>query len=159
MARSASPVPEGYSTVTPVLTLEDTRKAIEWYKKALGAEEHGISEGPDGKVMHAAIRIGRSYLILHDEMMGAKAPRKLGGSPVELFVYVDDCDAVYKRAVDAGAKPTMPVEDQFWGDRWGALTDPFGFGWQIATHKEDLTKEEIEARQSEFFAEMAGKMG
>ena len=72
---------------------------------------------------------------------------------MELFVYVDDCDAVYKRAVDAGAKPTMPVEDQFWGDRWGALTDPFGFGWQIATHKEDLTKEEIEARQSEFFAD------
>jgi len=157
MARAASPVPKGYSTVTPVLTCEDTRKAIEWYKKALGAEEQSTSVGPDGKVMHASIRLGTSYLMLHDEMMGSKAARRLGGSPVELFLYVDDCDALFKRAVDAGAVAKMLPSDQFWGDRWGAFTDPFGLVWQVATHKEDLTKEEIESRQAEFFAEMAGK--
>jgi uncharacterized glyoxalase superfamily protein PhnB len=157
MAKATSPIPKGYSTVTPVLTCEDTRKAINWYKKALGAEELSLSAGPDGKVMHAAIRIGNSYLMLHDEMMGAKGPRALGGSPVHLWLYVDDCDAAFKRAVDAGAVANTPVSDQFWGDRWGTFTDPFGLGWSVATHKEDLTKEEIEARQSEFFAEMAGK--
>lgn len=160
MTRAASPVPKGYSTVTPVLTLEDTRKAIDWFKKALGAEQQGeIAVGPDGKVMHSAIRIGNSYLMLHDEMMGAISPRKLGGSPVELFLYVDDCDALFKRAVNAGAVGKVPPSDQFWGDRWGVFTDPFGFVWQVATHKEDLTKEEIESRQSEFFAEMASKTG
>lgn len=157
MAKATSPIPKGYSTVTPVLTLEDTRKAIDWYKKALNAEELSLSAGPDGKVMHAAIRIGGSTLMLHDEMMGAKAPRTLGGSPVELWLYVDDCDAVFKRAVDAGAVAKVPVSDQFWGDRWGVFTDPFGLGWSVATHKEDLTKEEIESRQSELFAETAGK--
>src|SRR4051794_40665666 len=101
MAKAASPVPKGYSTVTPVLTLEDARKAIDWYKKALGAEEQSVSAGPDGKVMHAAIRIGNSYLMLHDEMMGAKSARTLGGSPVDLWLYVEDCDAAFKRAVDA----------------------------------------------------------
>ena len=157
MAKATSPIPKGYSTVTPVLTCEDTRKAIDWYKKALGAEELSVAEGPDGKVMHAAIRIGNSNLMLHDEMMGAKGPRALGGSPVEIWLYVDDCDAVFKRAVDAGAVAKMPVDDQFWGDRWGAFTDPFGLAWSVATHKEDLTKEELEARQNEFFAEMAVK--
>jgi uncharacterized glyoxalase superfamily protein PhnB len=157
MARAASPVPKGYSTVTPVLTLEDSRKAIDWYKKALGAEESGVSVGPDGKVMHAAIRIGNSYLMLHDEMMGAKPARALGGSPIELWLYVDDCDALFQRAVDAGAQAKVPVADQFWGDRWGVFTDPFGLSWSVATHKEDLTKDEMEARQSEFFAEMAGQ--
>jgi PhnB protein len=156
MARAASPVPKGYSTVTPILTLEDTRKAIDWYKKALGAEEQSISVSPEGKVMHAAIRIGNSYLMLHDEVMGAKGARSLGGSPVELVLYVEDCDAVFKRAVAAGAAVNAPVSDQFWGDRWGAFTDPFGHGWQVATRKEDLTREEKESRQSEYFAEMAG---
>lgn len=159
MAKAASPVPKGYSTVTPVLTLEDSRKAIDWYKKALGAEEQSVSAGPDGKVMHAAIRIGNSYLMLHDEMMGSKSPRTLGGSPVDLWLSVDDCDAAFKRAVDAGATPKVPVSDQFWGDRWGVFTDPFGLEWSVATHKEDLTREEIESRQSEFFAATAGKSG
>lgn len=157
MAKATSPVPKGYSTVTPVLTHENTRKAIDWYKKALGAEELSISAGPDGKIMHAAIRIGSSYLMLHDEMMGAKGPQKLGGSPVELWLYVDDCDAVFKRAVDAGAVAKTPPSDQFWGDRWGVFTDPFGLAWSVATHKEDLTKAEIESRQEEFFSAMAGK--
>jgi PhnB protein len=157
MAKATSPVPKGYSTVTPVLTLEDSRKAIDWYKKALNAEEQSVSAGPDGKVMHAAIRIGNSYLMLHDEMMGSKSSRTLGGSPIDLWLYVDDCDAVFKRAVDAGATPKMPVSDQFWGDRWGVFTDPFGLEWSVATHKEDLTREEIEARQEQFFAAMADK--
>ena len=157
MAKASSPVPKGYSTVTPVLTLEDSRKAIDWYKKALGAEEQGVATGPDGKVMHAAIRIGSSQLMLHDEMMGSKSPRTLGGSPVDLWLYVEDCDAAFKRAVDAGAVAKMPVSDQFWGDRWGVFTDPFGLEWSVATHKEDLTKEEMEARQKELFASMAGQ--
>jgi PhnB protein len=157
MARATSPIPKGYSTVTPVLTLEDTRKSIEWYEKALGAEKEGISEGPDGKVMHAAIRIGDSHLMLHDEMMGTQAPSTLGGSPVELWLYVDDCDALFERAVGAGAVAKVPVSDQFWGDRWGVFNDPFGLTWSVATHKEDLTRDEIESRQNEFFAEMAGK--
>src|SRR6185503_11480143 len=159
MAKSAKPVPEGYSTVTPVLTCQDTRKAIDWYKKALGAEEGYVSTGPDGKVMHAAIRIGESYLMLHDEMMGTKSARALGGSPIELWLYVDDCDAVFKKAVDAGAQAKVPIADQFWGDRWGVFADPFGLTWSVATHKEDLSHEEIEARQNEAFAEMAGKGG
>ena len=158
MAKATSPIPKGYSTVTPMITMEDTRKAIDWYKKALGAEEPSISAGPDGKVMHASIRIGNSYLMLHDEM-GDKSARTLGGSPVDLFLYVDDCDAFFKRAVDAGAVVTVPLSDQFWGDRWGVFTDPFGLGWQVATHKEDLTEEEMESRQREAFAEMAGKVG
>jgi PhnB protein len=159
MARAASPVPKGYSTVTAVLTMQDTRKAIDWYEKALGAEEQSISTGPDGKVMHASIRLGTSYLMLHDEMAGSKSPRAYGGSPVELFLYVPDCDAVFKRAVDAGAEGKVPPSDQFWGDRWGVFTDPFGLSWSVATHKEDLTKDEIESRQSELFAEMVGKTG
>jgi len=157
MATAVSPIPKGYSTVTPVLTMQDTRKAIAWYEKALGAKEQSVSEGPDGKVMHASIRLGTSYLMLHDEMAGSKAPRAFGGSPVELFLYVDDCDAVFKRAVDAGAEGKVKPSDPFWGDRWGVFTDPFGLSWSVATHKEDLAKDEIESRQTEFFAEMAGK--
>ena len=157
MTRATNPVPEGYTTVTPVVTLENTRKAIDWYKKALGAEEQHTSVGPDGKVMHSAIRIGDSHVMLHDEIAGSKSPRAFGGSPVELFLYVKDCDAVFKKAVDAGAEGKVPPSDQFWGDRWGVFVDPFGLAWSVATHKEDLTKEEIEARQSEFFAEMAAK--
>lgn len=157
MARAANPVPKGYSTVTPVLTLEDTRKAIDWYKKALEAEEQYTSVGPDGKVMHAAIRIGSSYLMLHDEMMGTKGPRSLGGSPIELWLYVEDCDVVFDRAVAAGAVAKVPIDDQFWGDRWGVFADPFGLTWSVATRKEDLTQEEIEARHEELHGAMAGK--
>ena len=133
MARAKSPVPEGYSTVTPVLVHADTKKAIDWYKKALGAQEQRIWMDPEGKVAHASIRIGNSYLMLHDEMMNTKSARALGGSPVELWLYVEDCDAVFDRAVKAGATPVVPMGDQFWGDRFGAFTDPFGLGWAVAT--------------------------
>jgi PhnB protein len=152
MTRATSAVPKGYTTVTPVLTCENTRKAVDWYKKALDAEELSFATGPDGKVMHAAIRIGNSHVMLHDEMMGSKSPRSVGGSPVELFLYVEDCDALFQKAVKAGAASKQPVEDQFWGDRWGVFADPFGFAWSVATHKEDLTHDEMEARQKEAFA-------
>jgi PhnB protein len=155
MAKAKSGVPEGYQTVTPMITYDDTRKAIDWYKKALGAEELYTAAGPDGKVMHAEITIGSSRLMLHDEMHGSKSAKSLGGSPVVLWVFVENCDALFDRAVAAGAKATMPVEDQFWGDRGGTLTDPFGVGWWIATHKEDLTPQEMNERQAEFFDRMA----
>ena len=158
MAKATSPIPKGYSTVTPVVTLDDTRKAIDWYKKALGAKEQSVSKSPEGKVMHADILIGNSHLMLHDEMMGTRSAKKLGGSPIELWLYVEDCDAVFKKAVDAGAKATFPPTDQFWGDRHGSFTDPFGLSWSVATHKEDLTKAEMERRQEAFFAEMAEKV-
>lgn len=156
MTKAKNAVPEGYHTVTPVLTLDDARKAIDWYKKALGAEELFVSPGPDGKIMHAEIRIGSSKIMLHDEVMGEKGPKGLGGSPIGLWLYVEDCDALFNRAVQAGGEMKMPVADQFWGDRFGALKDPFGYTWSIATHKEDLTREEIEVRQAEFFEQMAG---
>ena len=157
MAKATNPIPAGYATVTPVLTHRDSKKALDWYQRALGAEQESLSVGPDGKVMHAAIRIGNSHLMLHDEMMGSKSAPSLGGSPVELWLYVDDVDRVFERAVAAGAKAQQAVSDQFWGDRWGVFTDPFGLTWSVATHKEDLTKDEIEARMEKQFAEMAGK--
>jgi PhnB protein len=157
MARAKQAVPEGYQTVTPILTLDDAKKAIAWYVKALGAEELSRSDGPDGKVMHAEIRVGTSKIMLHDAMMGNKSPKDLGGSPAGLWLFVDDCDAVFNRAVAAGAQVTMPIADQFWGDRCGNIKDPFGFGWAIATRKEDLTREEMDRRAADFFKQMASQ--
>ena len=157
MARATSTVPTGYSTVTPVITCRDAREQIEWYERAFGAKRHSISPGPDGKVMHADIQIGSSHVMLNDEVMGAKATQTIGGSPVELFLYVDDCDAVFDRAVKAGAKEKMRVDDQFWGDRMGILVDPFGLSWSVATHKEDLSPAEMKERQDQFFSQLAGK--
>ena len=155
MAKAKHAVPEAYQTVTPMITFDDTSKAIAWYERALGAEKLHSSAGPDGKIMHAEIRIGSSRLMLHDEIMEGKSARTLGGSPVTLWVFVEDCDALFDRAVAAGARVTMPMADQFWGDRGGALVDPFGLGWWIATHKEDLTPQEMKVRQEEFFEQMA----
>lgn len=157
MAKAKSPIPEGFQTVTPSLTLDDARKAMDWYQKALGAEVLSIADMPDGKVAHAEIRIGTSKIMLHDAMMGMKGPKEFGGSPAGLWLYVEDCDALFNRAVEAGvAEVGMPLADQFWGDRSGSFKDPFGYTWTIATHKEDLTPEEMEQRQNEFFAQMAG---
>src|ERR1700689_3355736 len=128
MAKAKHAVPEGLHTVTPMLTLDNAARAIEWYKKALGAEEITRSVGPDGKILHAMVRIGDSRLMLHDAMMGGKGPGAIGGSPVSLWIYVEDCDALFNRAVAAGAQvppgPMGQVADQFWGDRCGTLTDP-----------------------------------
>jgi PhnB protein len=148
-------VPEGFHTVTPQLTLDNAAKAIDWYKQALGAEEVSRSTGPDGKIMHAEIRIGDSRIMLNDAMMGGKGPLALGGSPASLWVYVENCDALFNRAVGAGAQVRMPIADQFWGDRCGSVSDPHGYTWSIATRKEDLTRQEMEQRATEFFKQFA----
>jgi PhnB protein len=150
MGKAKTPVPEGFQTVTPVLTFDDSTKAIDWYRRALNAEEVSCSKGPDGKVMHAEIRIGSSHIMMHDAMRGRKSPAQLGGSPASLWLYVDDSDALFNQAVAAGATVEAPMGDQFWGDRFGAVTDPFGYGWAVATHKEDLTPEEMQQRQAEY---------
>lgn len=155
MAKAAKAVPEGYHSITPSLTLDNASETIEWYKKALGAEELSRSVGPDGKIMHAELQIGDSRFMMNDVMMGAKGPKAYGGSPASLWLYVNDCDAVFNRAVAAGATVTMPVADQFWGDRGGAITDPAGYNWWISTRKEDLTRDEINKRAADFFKQMA----
>jgi PhnB protein len=159
MAKAKSAIPPGHYTVTPQLTLDNAANAIEWYKKGLGAEEVSRAAGPDGKIMHAEIRIGNSLIMLNDAMMGAKGPLALGGSPAALWVYVEDCDALFNRAVKAGAKtssgPMGQMADQFWGDRCGTVTDPQGYQWTIATHKEDLTPQELQQRQAEWMKQFA----
>ncbi|HSE91747.1 MAG TPA: VOC family protein [Methylomirabilota bacterium] len=157
----ATLVPEGYHTVTPYLTIRGAADAIEFYKRAFGAQETERMPGPDGKgIMHAEIRIGDSVVMLADEMpsMGCRAPQTLGGTTSYLFLYVTDVDAAFKRAVDAGAKATMPPTDMFWGDRFGKLTDPFGHEWGLATHKEDVPPEEMKRRAAEAMKQLsAGK--
>ncbi len=158
MAKAKRPVPEGYHTVTPQLTFENTGQAIDWYKRALGAEEISRSAAPDGRIMHAEIRVGDSRLMLNDEMGGGKSARALGGSPMSLWVYVDDCDTMFNRAIAAGAQVAGPMgqlADQFWGDRSGTFSDPFGYRWSVATHKEDMTRDEMERRGAEFMKNMA----
>ena len=156
MARAAKGVPEGYHTITPQLTLDNAAQTIDWYKKALGAEEVSRSVGADGKIMHAEVRIGNSRIMVNDVMMGAtKGPQAFGGSPASLWLYVNDSDALFNRAVAAGGTVQMPMADQFWGDRGGAVTDPEGYTWWIATHKEEVTPDEMEQRAKEFFKQMA----
>jgi PhnB protein len=155
MAKAKKPVPEGFHTVTPQLTLDDAARAIDWYKTALGAEEVSRHAGPDGKIMHAELRIGDSRIMLNDAVMGGKGPKALGGSPASLWIYVEDCDTLFNRAVKAGGEIRMPMGDQFWGDRCGAVVDPHGFTWTIATRKEDLTQDEMEKRGAEFFKQFA----
>jgi PhnB protein len=150
MAKAAKSVPEGYHTITPQLTLDNAAQAIDWYKKALGAQELSRSTGPDGKIMHAEIKIGNSRVMVNDVMMG-KGPQAFGGSPASLWLYVEDSDALFNRAVGAGAKVQMPLADQFWGDRGGAVQDPAGYTWWISTRKEDFTPEEMKQRAENFF--------
>jgi PhnB protein len=163
MAKAKSPIPEGFHTVTPQLTLDNCADAIDWYKKGLGAQELSRAVGPDGKIMHAEIKIGDSKIMLNDAIMGGKGPKAMGGSPISLWVYVDDCDALFNRAVKSGAEvmpgPMGAVMDQFWGDRSGTLTDPHGYRWTIATHKEDLTPQEIQQRQEAFMKQFAAAKG
>ncbi len=154
MAKAAKGVPNGYHTITPQLTLDDAAKTIDWYVRALGATEVSRSVGPDGKVMHAELTIGNSRIMVNDVMMGAKGPLAFGGSPAALWLYVDDSDAVFERAVAAGATVQMPMADQFWGDRAGAVADPAGYTWWIATRKEDFTPEELKERADAFFKQM-----
>jgi PhnB protein len=156
MAKSTQAIPKGYHSVTPSLVVAGAAKAIDFYKKALGAEELMRFPGPDGSVMHAEIRIGDSTIMLADEMpeQGGRSPKSYGGTPVSFFVYKENVDAAWKRAVDAGAKEIMPLDNQFWGDRTGCLEDPFGHRWWLAQHVEDLTPEEMQKRGDAFFSQM-----
>jgi uncharacterized glyoxalase superfamily protein PhnB len=159
MAKAKKPIPEGFHSVTPQLTLENAAQAIDWYKKAFGAEERARATGPDGKILHAEVRIGDSSIMVNDAMMGGKGPKAMGGSPASFWIYVPDCDALFKRAVGAGGQvapgPMGQMGDQFWGDRCGTLTDPHGYRWTIATRKEDLTPQEMKQRQDEWMKQFA----
>jgi PhnB protein len=148
MASNVKAVPEGFHTVTPYLIIKGAAAAIEYYKKALGAKERMCMTQPDGRVGHAEVQIGDSVVMLADEFpeMNVRSPKSIGGSPVTIHLYVDDVDAVAKKAVAAGAKELTPVKDQFYGDRAGKFEDPFGHIWYISTHKEDLSPEEIQKR-------------
>ncbi|MGH7315524.1 MAG: VOC family protein [Candidatus Rokuibacteriota bacterium] len=153
-------MPEGYHTVTPALTVKNAPEAIEFYKRAFGAQELMRFGGPDGKsIMHAEIQVGDSRIMLGDEQpsMGCLAPASVGGPTSSLYLYVADVDAAFTRAVAAGAKVLMPVTDMFWGDRFGQVEDPSGHRWGLATHVEDPSPQEIERRQREFFASMSKK--
>ena len=158
MAKSVKPIPDGYHTATPYLRVRGADKAIEFYKKAFGAEEMVRMPGPDGKtIMHAELKIGDSPIMLGEESkeMNALSPQSVGGTGGGVHLYVRDVDAFVTKAVAAGAKLAMPVADMFWGDRYGKLTDPFGHEWSVATHKEDLTPEQTDERAKKFFAEFA----
>jgi PhnB protein len=146
MNMSVKAIPDGYHTLTPFMTVRDGARAIEFYKQAFGAVEKGVMKGPDGKVMHAELRIGDSLFMLADEFpeYGALSPLSTGGSGMGLHIYVEDVDSAFDRAVKAGAKTEMPVTDMFWGDRYGKLADPFGHKWSIATHKRDMSREEMD---------------
>jgi uncharacterized glyoxalase superfamily protein PhnB len=149
------PVPDGFHTLTPGVIVKDAARAIEFYKKAFGAEERSRLSGPDGtSVMHAELKIGSSILMISEENVsrGARSPHSLQGSPVSLNLYVPDADALFKRATEAGAKEKQPMMDAFWGDRYGTVIDPFGHEWGLLTRKEDLTPEEIAKRGREWMA-------
>jgi PhnB protein len=149
------PIPEGYSTVTPSITLRDTAKAIDYYKRAFGARERAIMRGPDGKVMHAEAQIGNSIIMFNDEVMGSRSAETQGGSPVSFYLYVENVDEAHKKAVSEGAESTMPPTDMFWGDRMSSIKDPFGLRWSFATHVKDVTPEEMKRGQEEFMKQMA----
>jgi len=161
MAKAKSPIPEGFHTVTPQLTLDNCADAIDWYKNALGAQELSRAIGPDGKIMHAEIKIGNSRIMVNDAMMGGRGPKAIGGSPASFWLYVEDCDSLFNRAISAGGQIAHGgmgnMQDQFWGDRSGSLTDPHGYTWTIATRKEDLTPAEMKQRQDEFMKQFAAQ--
>jgi PhnB protein len=153
---AAKPIPEGYHTVSTYLAVEDAARAIEYYTNAFGAKEHVRMDAPGGKIGHAELVIGDSRVMLSDPFPQAstRPPKELGGTSASVFMYVEDVDAVVKQAVDAGATVTMEVADQFWGDRFGTITDPFGHVWSIATHVEDVPPEEMAERAKAAMAAM-----
>jgi len=158
---AAKPIPDGFHSLTPYLTVKDAPRAIEFYQQAFGAEVRGIHCTPDGKIMNADLKIGDSILLLNEEFpgMGPKSPQSIGDSPVTIHIYVEDVDKLFSQAQAAGAKASMPLMDMFWGDRYGQLTDPFGHRWSMATHKEDLSSAEIERRGRATFEKMAARSG
>ena len=153
-------IPEGYQSVTPMFIFKDARKAMEFYKKAFGAQERFVMPGVDGKgVMHAEVQIGTSIIMIGEESphCPSKSAETMGGSPIGFYVYLENVDAAFKKAVDAGAVIQMPVEDMFWGDRMGTVQDPFGYTWSLASHTKDLMPEEIQEGAKVAFAKMAEK--
>ena len=155
MSNKVKPIPDGHRTVTPYLAIKNAAKALAFYKEAFGASESYKLMMPDGRLGHAEIRLGDSIIMLADEFpeFGGKSPETLGGSPVSIHLYVEDVDAFFKRALAAGARERKPVMDQFYGDRSGELEDPFGHLWWVATHKEDVSPEEMQRRVQAMFAE------
>ena len=153
----AQAVPEGYHTITPYLEVDDAEAAIDFYGRAFGARERTRMQGPDGKIAHAELEIGDSVLMLSDPFpqFVTRNPKELGGTSVGIFMYVENVDELFQRAVDAGATPAMEPEDQFWGDRYASVTDPFGHVWQIATHVEDVPPEEMAERAKAAMAAMS----
>lgn len=145
------PVPEGFHTVTPYLVVDDGARALDFYQKAFGAKERMRMPGPDGKISHAEITIGDSIIMLGPAQAdtGVRSPQSVGSSTVSIFLYLDDVDSTFKKALSAGAKEAQPLADQLWGDRYGRLTDPFGHSWSLATHKEDVSPEEMSRRMQE----------
>ena len=150
------PIPEGYHSLQPYLAVEDAAKAIEFYKRAFGAKERVRMDGPEGTIGHAELEIGDSVVMLSDPFPQSSTtpPKQLGGTTAGLMVYVQDADATFKQALDAGATESMPLQDMFWGDRFGQVTDPFGHLWQIATHIEDVPPEEMAERAKAAMASM-----
>src|SRR3954469_17689385 len=153
---AVQPIPEGYHTLTPFMTVRNAQRAIEFYKQAFGAEERAVAKDPSGRVMHAELRVGDSIIMIADEFpeYGAVSPETVGGTSMGLHIYVDNVDAAFDRAVKAGAKVEMPVMDQFWGDRYGKLKDPFGHKWSIATHMADLSEDEMKVAMDDAMAKM-----
>jgi uncharacterized glyoxalase superfamily protein PhnB len=156
MADKVQPIPTGFHTLTPHLTVRNADKALEFYKNALGAEILGAARMPDGRIMHAALRVGDSMLMLNEEMpeFGGVSPLSLNGTGVTIHVYTENVDDVFNRAVSSGAQVKMPLMDQFWGDRYGMIEDPFGHKWSLATHVKDMSLEEMQRAQDEAMAKM-----
>jgi len=150
------PIPTGYHTATPYLTIRDAARALEFYKRAFGAQEVVRMDAPNGKIAHAEIKIGDSMIMLGDEMPGGgcKSPQSLGGTTGGVMLYVESADAVFKQAVAAGAEIEMPLADMFWGDRYGRLKDPFGHSWSIATHTRDVAPADMQKGMQEAIAKM-----
>ena len=154
MANKVNPVPDGFHTVTPLLVVQGASAAIEFYKNAFGAQERSRSLGQDGaSIVHAELRIGDSIILLCDEFphLGITSPRTLGGSPVTLHLYVENVDTLWRQALNAGAQVMLPLEDTYWGDRYGKVIDPFGYPWSLATRRRELTPEEIAERAKAAF--------
>ena len=157
MAQQVQAIPAGYHTMTPMLSVRDAARAIEFYKKAFNAQQLVRMDSPDGKIMHAELQIGNSIFMLGEEnpQMNCLSPQSLNGTPISLYLYVENVDSAFNQAVKAGAKVEMPVGDMFWGDRFGQVSDPFGHRWSLATHKEDVTPDQMKQRAQQFFAEQA----
>src|ERR687895_1818866 len=155
---AVQPVPEGYNTVTPYLSVDDASAAIDFYQRALGAKESVRMSGPGGAIMHAELELGDSRVMLSDPFpqFTPRPPKELGGTSVSIFLYVEDVDALYQQATDAGASSVAEPEDMFWGDRFASILDPFGHSWTIATHVEDVEPAEMQRRIEEWTAQFAG---